>query len=808
LAAVESPAQNAMNVGNLPLFFEAGQGPADAMAAFIAHGPNSEFLISPTGAQFVLRKTSGQTAATRMQFLGANPAAQVAGDAELSGKVNYLVGDNPAQWQSAIPTFAKVRVEGIYPGVSVVYYGNGRQLEYDFDLAAGVDPKTIAIHFDGAEKISVDTQGELVVSLNGGEIIQHRPVVYQGAGATRQEIAGGYQLLDDHTATFALGRYDHLLPLVIDPILSFSTYFGGNYGDIIHAIALDKNGNIYVTGETLSTKFTNSVSGNAPSGYQPVFQGTGLGGVGDAFVAKFDNLGSNFIYFTYLGGSADDAAYGLAVDNSGNAYVTGTTTSPNFPTKNALFGNLSPIIHLYTTDAFVTELNTNGSGLVYSTYLGGDSSDIGKAIAVDSNGTAYVAGYTYSTNFPVTVKSGVSTAAYQSHLLCTNSLYINANAFLAAIAPGGTNLNYSSYFGGTNFDEATAVAVDSSNFIYVAGFTASTNFPTKNPLPKNGHLDGALTPIPAFDAFVAKFQPGYTNLVYSTFLGGTNSDAATGIAAQNGNAYVVGWTTSTNFPCTSVSTNFASFVRTNGAYYSYYVVATNSFLTEITNSTTASGIGFSVMFGGYGVDVANGVALDATGNIFVVGSATSTNYPTTPANLFGSLSPTNSGYNVLLTPTSDVVISAFNTNASALLYSAYLGGSGYPYLYAGGNDFGNAIAVDPAGNAYIVGQTWSTNFPTVNARQTFLAGTNDAFIAKILLATMPPLSAGRAAPNVQVFWPSIGQANTNYIGLQTTTNLPTTNWVFTAQLPVLTNGNIVYYFNPTNPARFFRLHKH
>jgi hypothetical protein len=801
LAAIESPAQNAMNAGSRPLFFEAGQGPADAMAPFVAHGPDSEFLISATGAQFVLRKASGQTAAARMQFVGANPAAQVAGDAELSGKVNYLTGNHPAQWQSGISTFAKVRVAEIYPGVNVVYYGNGRQLEYDFDLAAGVDPKTIAIHFDGAERISVNPQGELVVSLNGGNIVQHRPVAYQNTGGARQEIAGGYQLLDAHTATFALGSYDHSQPLVIDPVLSYSTYFGGNYGDIIHAIALDKNGNIYVAGETLSTKFTNSVSGNAPSGYQPVFQGAGPGGVGDAFVAKFDNMGSNFIYFTYLGGSADDAAYGLAVDNSGNAYVTGATTSTNFPTQNALFSHISPIIHIYTTDAFVTELNASGSGLVYSTYLGGDASDIGKAIAVDTNGAAYVAGYTYSTNFPV------SAGAYQSRLLCTNSLYINANAFVAKIAPGGTALSYSSYFGGTNFDEATAIALDASNYIYVAGYTASTNFPAKNPLPGFSHLDGSINPIPAFDAFVAKFQPGYANLVYATYLGGTNNDVATGIAARNGNAYVVGWTVSTNFPYTSASTNYTSFVRTNGTYY---ILATNSFLTEITNTSTTTGIGFSVMFGGYGADVANGVGLDAAGNIFVVGSASSTNYPVT-TNLSGYLRATNSGYNPLVFGgTSDVVISAFNTNASALLYSAYLGGSGSPYNPfnpGGGNDFGNAIAVDPAGNAYIAGQTWSTNFPTVNARQPFLAGTNDAFIAKILLLTQPPvLNLNKLNPtNAVVSWPGFLPE----FLLETRTNLIAGNpWAVVPQAVVVSNLLETVTVNDTNNTAFFRLHKH
>jgi len=813
LTAFNSPAQTALDAGKLPLWFEASPGAADDAAPFIAHGPDSEFLISATSAQFVLRKPTGETASAEMKFVGLNPSARISGNEALAGKVNYLVGNSPSQWRAGVPTFGKVRVENIYPGVNVVYYGNGRQLEYDFDLAPGVDPQTIAIRFDGARKISVNPQGELVVSLNGGEIIQHQPVVYQAAGAARREISGGYKMLDPQTATFALGSYDHSLPLVIDPVLSYSTYFGGNYGDIIHAIALGKDGSVYVAGETLSTVFTNK-----PAGYQPVFQGTygsPYGMTGDAFVAKFDNLGTSFIYFTYLGGSDDDVALGLAVDSAGDAFVTGYTDSTNFPVLNAVAGHSqiggqrNPIVGLYPNDAFVTELNPSGSALVYSTYLGGNEADIGKAIAVGTNGVSYVVGYTYSTNFPVTA------GAYQSHFLCTNSLYVNANAFVAAIAPGGTTLNYSSFFGGTNFDEATAIALDSSNFVYVAGFTASTNFPTKNPLPGHSLLNGALVNTAPFDAFAAKFQPGYgtgsAGLIYSTFLGGTNIDMAAGIAVdKSGNAYVVGSTTSTNFPYQPAAgfgfdTHLTSYVHTNttGIFD-----GTNVFLTQIKWNGTSTSIGYSAVFGGgpYSVDTASGVGLDAAGNVFVVGSTTSTNFPVTAYNLSGYLRATNNGANLLLYPSSDVFITAFNTNASALLYSAYLGGNGNG-LFGTGNDFGNAIAVDPAGNAYIAGQTWSTNFPAVNARQTFLAGTNDAFIAKILLLNQPPVLniAQLNATNAVVSW-------TGFLPeflLETRTNLIAGNpWTLVPQAVAVSNLLETVTVADTNKTAFFRLHQY
>ena len=793
LAAARLPAQTALNAGNLPLWFEADPGQGGATAAFTAHGHDSEFLMSATSAQIILRKSTGETATAWMKFVGANPAAKISGDSEFPGKVNYFLGNNPAQWRPGVPTFAKVRVENLYPGVNAVYYGNGRLLEYDFDLAPGIDPKTIVLRFDGAEKISVNPQGELVVRLNGGEIVQHQPVVYQNAGATRHEISGGYMLLDAHTVTFALGSYDHHLPLVIDPILSFSTYFGGNGSDIANAIAVDRNGFIYVAGETLSTIWTNNASAGA---YQTNFHGGTI--TGDAFVAKFDSTGKTNLYFTYLGGSSDDVVYGLAVDNSGNAYVTGTTRSSNFPTNNALYGYKPGMLPGYYGLAFIAELNTNGSKLVYSTYLSGYLSDCGNAIAVDAGHNAYVAGFTCSTNFPVTPN------AMQTNLLCTNSIYYNRNAFIAEISTNGTNLVYSSYLGGHNYDQATGIAIDTNGSIYVVGLTASTNFLTTNALAGFTLLNGATNATPSFDAFVSKFQPNFAGLVYSTFLGGTNSDYASGIAVDGaGNACVVGTTISTDFPYTtnllaSFGTNLTSFIQTN---YTGYVLATNSFLAQITWNGTNTSLGHSLTFGGYGVDVATGVALDAAGNIFIVGTATSMNFPVTPASLFVSLRATNSGG-------SDVFVTVFKADWSGLLYSSYLGGAL--------NDSGNAIAVDGAGNAYLAGQTFSINFPSFNAYQPALNSTSksdstsDAFLTKILPAIpTPQLTLTSSATNVLVSWLPLGEESPAFFSLETTTNLLVTNgWTAATNSPVSTNGGIyIYQINPTNPARFFRLQK-
>jgi len=727
LGTAASLGQTAMDVTRLPLRFEAGHGQAGMTAPFAAHGPDSVFSVTETNAQFVLRKRSGESAAASMQFVGANASAQIAGEEEMPGKVNYLLGNDSARWRPGVPVFARVSVTSLYPGINVVYYGNGRQLEYDFDLAAGVDPKTIAIRFDGAEKISVDSQGELVVSLTGGEIVQHRPVVYQNIGLTRREISCGYKILDAHTATFALGGYDHSQPLVIDPVLSYSTYFGGNSGTIINAVALGNDGSIYVAGETVSTLFTNVQTAftnkqNGITNVQPVFQPNFQGGsaLGDAFVAKFASSGTN-LYFTYLGGSGDDAALGLAVDNAGDAYITGYTDSANFPTKNPVQSQIAGSIdraNVYPVDAFVTELNTNGTALVYSTFLGGNQADVGKAIAVDTNGYAYVVGYTSSTNFPVQAN------AFQTNLQCRVTVY-NANAFLAEINPGGGAKKYASFFGGTNLDVATAIALNpTDNSIYVAGYTFSTNFPTQYALqyPLHGvtNLNGSTADLANDDAFVLKFNTNFSSLVYSTFLGGSNTDWATGIAVDKaGDAYVVGATTSTNFPSTNFPSQLYSSVYTNIASIA---AATNAFLTKIVWNANPpwTSNSYSAIFGGVGYDIAVGVGLDKAGNAYVVGSASSSNFPVTTNNLAGPLAPTNSSVAGL----SDVFITAFNTNG-VILYSAYLGGSG--------DDFGTSIAVDySTGNAYIAGESKSVNFPTINAPQTALDGSVDGFLARIL----------------------------------------------------------------------------
>ena len=844
IASLSLCAQNAAQFGNLPLWFEAGES-----GQFTAHASDSQFTISPTGAAFTLAQRAGKTAVCQLEFVGANSGVLIAGNEPLSGKINYLIGNNPEQWRANVPTFAQVQVENIYPGVNVVYYGNRQKLEYDFNLAAGVNPSVIALHFAGAEKISVNPQGALVIHFQGGEVVQHPPLAYQTINGARQEIAASYKILNPNTATFSLGNYDQAAPLVIDPVLTYSTYFGGNDGDTAWAIAVNPiDGSIYVAGSTFSTKNTNSASLTFST--LGAYHTNYLGGrqAGDAFIARFDNSGTNLIYATYLGGNADDAAYAIAVDNAGNAFIAGGTISTNFPVKNPIAGGnkisgtMDRTIKLYPTDIFVAELDPSGSNLLYSTYLGGSRAEAAFGIALDADDNAFITGFTYSTNFPVTAN------AFQPHWAFTNTV-LNANAFVSEISAGGSNLNYSTYLGGTNYDVGRAIAYNAGK-VFVAGYTSSSNFPTLNYIPgtnivwtnhlsqkihgTNNYYDSVITNYFVgnllngfttnkdkhyvdlnYDAFVTAFAvsaPTNLTLLYSTLLGGTNADQANGIAADaDGNAYVAGYTTSTNFPDT-VTETCGSFIHTNTDRNALAYV-TNGFLTKIgwDAVNTNAFIAYSAMFGGKGGDVANGVVLDSSNNAYVVGSAYSTNFPT--YNTSGDLSPTN--HYIKKRFKNDAVVIAFNPDASALLFSAYIGGYD--------NDYGNAIAVDPVGNLYIVGQTISTNFPTVNAFQSRLNDkkTSDMFIAKIL-QNLPPTPALVIAPQnlspliqsklagsplpvnsgIHLKWQMFAA---NY-DVESSSDM--THWQPSPVSPTYSNGWYHVTLPTTNGAGFFRLRQH
>jgi hypothetical protein len=636
----------------------------------------------------------------RLQLVGAHAAAPVVGEDPLAGTSNYFIGNDPRQWRTGIPTYGRVAYQGVYPGVDLVYYGNQQQLEYDFTVAPGTDPGLIRLHVEGAQSPSLDGQGDLVLHTAGGDVVEHAPVLYQDRAGGRQTVAGWFVLEEGDQVGFAVGSYDRSRPLIIDPILSYSTYLGGSGSDFGTAIAVDGAGNAYVAGQTSSSSFPTTAGA-----VQPTYGG----GFTNAFVTKLNPAGTAIVYSTFLGGNGLDGDFGtgVAVDAAGNAYVTGTAFSSNFPTTPGAFQ--TTLGSIFGGNAFVTKLNPAGTALVYSTYLGGSGSsstlegDHGTGIAVDAAGNAYVTGGTSSGNFPTT--PGAFQTAFGGSM---------SNAFVTKLNPAGTALLYSTYLGssGSVFpgDSGRGIAVDAAGNAYVTGETTSSTFPT-TPGAFQTAFGGGMG-----NAFVTKLNPAGTALAYSTYLGG--SGRGNGIAVDAaGNAYVTGGTSSGNFPTTP------------GAFQRTYGGSGDAFVTKLNPAGTA--LAYSTYLGGSGGDSGAGIAVDAAGSAYVAGETTSSTFPTTP----GAFQTAFGG------GMGNAFVTKLNPAGTALAYSTYLGGSG--------NDFGLGVAVDAAGSAYITGSSNSTDFPvTLGAFQPRLggAGALNAFVAKFAFGKPGHFFAVGAAP--------------------------------------------------------------
>jgi hypothetical protein len=612
--------------GQLPLSFEINQGQTDPQVNFLARGSGYTLFLTPSEAVLSLQKAAQAAAAPPaatadvlgMQLLGANPNAKVAGLDELPGKSNYYIGNDPSQWHTNVANYGRVACAGVYPGINLVYYGNQRQLEYDFQVAAGVDPGRIRLVFTGAQGMDLDGQGDLVLHTPGGDVVEHAPLLYQEKAGVREAVAGHYVVHGAGQVGFAVEAYDPSQVLVIDPILSYSTYLGGSGGELGSGIAVDAAGNAYVTGDTGSTNF--------PTAHP--MQPTYGGGDYDAYVAKLNAAGSALVYSTYLGGSGGDGGADIAVDAGGNAYVTGLTDSTDFPTAH-------PLRSTYgggDDDAFVAKLNAAGSALVYSTYLGGSGFEDGaSSIAVDAAGNAYVTGDTGSTDFPT------------AHPMQPTYGGGDYDAYVAKLNAAGSALIYSTYLGGGATDVGNGIAVDAAGNAYVTGYTYSTDFPTAHPL-QSAYGGGDA------DAFVVKLNAAGSALVYSTYLGGSSGELGSGIAVDAaGNAYVTGYTTSRNFPTAH------PLQPANGGDHDAYVAKLNA---------AGSALVYSTYLGGSGGDGGADIAVDAAGNAYITGSTDSTDFPTSHP-----VQPASGG-------DGDAFVAKVNAAGSALVYSTYLGGSG------------------------------------------------------------------------------------------------------------------------------------
>lgn len=683
----------AEHYGKLPLSFEANIGQTDSSVKYLSR--TREYSLFLTGDEAVLAFTPKLSAKNtkfragpgfpraaespktlRMKLLNANASAPVTGLDELPGASNYFIGNDPARWRTNAPTYSKVKYQGIYSGIDLVYYGNQRQLEYDFIVAAGADPRRIEFDIRGTERITQDVRGDLIFKIGGDEIRWHKPAVFQEKDGERQPVAAKYAITGKNRVGFELANYDASRPLFIDPLI-YSTYLGGSGDDYSYGIAVDAAGNAYVTG------YTNSVNFPTTTPLQPVNDG----GDADAFICKINPSGTAFLYSTYLGGSDFDFSFGIAVDAMGNAYIAGVTGSIDFPILNAL----QPTFNGGSSDAFVAKLNPNGTALVYSTYLGGEGTDWGQGIAIDSTGAAYVIGYTSSTNFPT--EQPVQ-GTYGGG---------NFDAFVAKLNPVGSALVYSTYLGGSGNDWGYGIAVDNAGNAYTAGQTDSANFPTTI-LAFQKTCNGGKHCSSFGDAFVSKLNPAGSTLAYSTYLGGSGIDVGNSIAVDAGGyAYVAGVTSSTDFPTSSpLQPAFG------GGFYDAFVAKLNPAATALVYST---------YLGGNGTDYAYGIAVDSRGSPYLTGWTSSTNFPTvssTQKNRRGS---------------EDSFLTRLNPAGTTLVFSTYLGGRNGSSQTVD-LESGWSVAVDGSSNAYVAGFTDSPDFPTKNPLQPVSGGGVDAFVAK------------------------------------------------------------------------------
>ncbi len=654
------------------LFVENVGQSAGESVRFIHRGQGANVFLTDDGITF----QSCGTAAPACAFSASFPASikvRPEGLGESKARFNYFVGDDPTQWQMNAPTFEKVVYRNLYPGIDLVVHGLRSHLKYEFIVATGADPRQIQVAYAGIDGLSISADGRLRVQTPLGEMLEDAPYIYQEKNGAKVQVAGGFRLLSSCAYTVSVtGAYDPTRALVIDPDLTWSTFLGGSGVNQGFGITADGGGNVYATGRAMSADFPTL------NGWDTTYNGND-----DAFVTKFSADGS-LLWSTYLGGSEWDNGIGIAVDGTGNAYVTGFTKSDDFPTPNGwdtTYNGGDNGCNNYYGDAFVAKLGADGS-LLWSTYLGGSRDEAGVGIAVDGTGNAYVTGPTGSSNFPTL--DGWDTTY-------NGGEDWGGDAFVSKFSTDGSLL-WSTYLGGSSNDFGYGIAADTTGNACVTGMTYSTDFPTANGWDetRNG----------GWDAFVAEFSAS-GSLLWSTYLGGNSSDYGRGIAVDTtGNAYVTGMTYSTDFP-------------TPNGWDTTQNGDEDAFVAKFSSDGSLL---WSTYLGGSGLDEGKSIAVDGTGNVYLTGMTCSTDVPM--PNTWDS--------------TFNGIEDAFVAKLSAdgpLLWFTYLGGSGY--------DDGCGIVVDNAGNAYVTGWTDSADFPTLNGWDTTMNGWSDAFLAKFGNAPEP-----------------------------------------------------------------------
>ncbi|TWT20209.1 hypothetical protein FQY83_10740 [Luteimonas marina] len=682
--------------GQLPLTFEANRGQSAEEVKFLSRGPGYTLFLTPTEAVFALspprgepdpdpaassvleqqstsRESDARLGIVRMSLVGANPNPAIEGADRQEGKSNYFFGNDPSKWIRNVAHYGKVRYSGVYPGIDLEYYGNPQQLEYDFIVAPGIDPAQIVVQMDAHGEMALDAEGNLLIDTGRGLLKQYKPVIYQAMEHGRSLVEGGYKILSSNRIGLGIGSFDPTLPLVIDPVVEYSTFLGGSGWDTVNdGITINHEGDVYIAGGTTSPDFPGAVP--YPGTPTPV-----TGGAYQAFIAIVSADGSRLRRATYFGGDAGAHADDIALDKTGNILVSGSTASTDFPVVSAIQAANGG----GANDAFVVKFGPGLDVIHYSTYLGGSGAERGIDIHTDLQGAVYVSGMTTSADFPVTA------GAFQTTMGGQQDLYV------IKIDPTGSEVVYSTFFGGSANEVTGRLAVDAAGSAHIAGTTYSADMPVHNAVQPA--LRGSL------DALVAKLSPNGDSLVFSTYLGGAtgNFKTASHLMIDSGGAvYVTGSTNSIDFPIVG------------GLQANYAGGGTDAYLAILP--PFGQSISYSTYLGGSGTDQSFGIGIDGECRIHIVGNTSSSDFPISA----DAAQPTRAG-------NADGFVVQFSPDLMSLQYSTYIGGSA--------SDSVTGMTLDRLGNVVAVGQTRSPDFPTHAPLQQEIAAVDsmDAFLLKL-----------------------------------------------------------------------------
>jgi hypothetical protein len=697
--SADAPAKSTLpalpDFGKTSIYFIPNLGQMDERVDYYVQGKDKTIYFSPEGVTFALIKADKARWAVKLNFVGANPGVKPIGADETGTVISYFQG-GPGNWRTGIAAVSRITYSNLWPGVDLVFTGSQDKLKYEFIVRPGAEPSRIRLAYRGANSVTINPLGDLVISTPSGTFEDGMPAAYQEHSGNRVSVPLAYKIegsSQERTEEdflgknggneviygFSFGEYDKTKPLILDPvILIYCGYLGGSDFDYGYGIAAGKTGAVYLTGYTYSLGADFPVT----AGPDLTFNGGGV----DAFVAKVNSSGTALDYCGYIGGAGDDYGYGIAVDPSGSAYIAGYTTSPgsSFPVV------VGPDLTLNgLTDAFIAKVNPEGTVLEYCGYIGGAGQTYGRAVAVDHAGNAYITGYTNSVEATFPVAGGLD--------LTQNG---DSDAFVAQVNPQGSALLYCGYIGGSGDDVGAGIAVDGSGNAYVTGYTNSTEstFPVvAGPdLTQNGN----------YDAFLAKVAAQGAGLVYCGFIGGSYQDYARSVAVDSlGQACITGNTASDEDTFPTFSGPDLSF---NGGYY-------DAFVTKVDESGTAPV--YSGFIGGSGYDVGTGIAIDDWGYVYVTG------YTSSEEDSF----PVKEGPVLTQSGSFDAFVAKVPPQGAALVYCGYIGGTGA--------DLGMSLALDArgTGNVYLTGNTYSTesSFPLVSGPDLSFNGSRDAFVAKI-----------------------------------------------------------------------------